>query len=638
MYRQILLLLYNVTCKQFCGGLMNLKLENNNLNCAFNRFILSNVKASLQYRGNHYNTLEIESQDWLLNQQGNIATSQTPNGTFTLKTKKCDGGISLSLSFKASGKLQTIKGHRLIIKGFLPVKPQLVNYNAPQVEDWVRNFEMSSISRSTGLIKNQRVEAGQYCAFKTNRNLYGMIGFVTFNNSFGEVALNENGEFEIYCNLDRNDICANDLIKTDECWIYLKTNEKDILSAYGKRIAKENKVTKRVDIPTGWCSWYYYGPNISQEIILENLAKVKEQNLPIKYIQIDDGWQKCYGDWTENDKFSNGMKALADKIKEQGYLPGIWFTPCLFSKDAKIVKEHPEYFVHDDNGELNPKLLIDYSNKGARDWLYDIARRLSVEWGFRYIKIDLITFRLAPNGYKNRKFNALKNFKQAVKTMRSAVTPDTVFLTCTSPLGASAGIAECVRISDDIFERWDSLKLVAKQCIRRYFINEYINIDPDCLMVRTIDKHNDDAFRYCTRDDREILTFINFMSAMGGAIMLSDKLTLLDDVDFDRIKTLFPINTTPAKPVDIFESDIPSILHYGKRNGLDMYALFNWTNVKDTIKLDLKGEKFVRTFYSKQTSKTDKYQITLEPHASEIIYVADNEEAFNCLGTSIMPN
>lgn len=616
---------------------MNLRLQDGLLNCSYGKYGLSNLKATLYYRGDHYNVLSVNSSCWNVNDKGNEAKSIVEQGEFTLKTKKTNGGVSLALSFKASASFSLPRCHRLIIKGFLPVKIEKLHYNFPQVEDWVRNFEMSSKPITIGLVDGQREESAQYSAFKTKNNIYGVLGFITFNNFFSEIALNQNGEFEAYANLEERPLRPLETIKTDECWINIKRNQVDILSSYGKRIAKENKVNKRADIPTGWCSWYYYGPNISQDVIMENVNKIKKEELPIKYIQIDDGWQKCYGDWTENEKFSYGMKALADKIKENGYTPGIWFTPCLFSKDAKIVKEHPEYFVHDENGELNPKLLIDYSVKGARDWLYDIARKLSVEWGFRYIKIDLITFRLAPNGYKNRKFNALKNFKEAIKTMRSAVTPDTVFLTCTSPIGASAGIAECIRISDDIFERWESLKFVAKQVFRRYFINEYINIDPDCLMIRTKDKHNDDAFRICVRDEREIQTFINFISASGGAIMLSDKMSLLDSKDFDKLKTLFPINNKPANPLDIFERDVPSILYYGNRNGLDMYAIFNWSNVQDTFNIDLKGKKFVRTFYSKQICQTDKYCITLEPHASEIIYVADNEELFAQLGTSIIP-
>lgn len=616
---------------------MKLQIENGLLCCHFGSYGIANLTAKLLYRGDHYNTLEISSNAWSLSQHGNVAKAQTTQGEFTLKAKKSSGGVCLSLAFKTNGDFKTRKGSRLVICGKLPCRPQKLQFNAPQVEDWIHNFEMNSISKGMALIENQREECAQYCAFKAKGNVYGVVGFTTFKNYFVEIGINESGALECYSNLDLCEIRANQVIKTDECFIYFKRGDTDVLTRYGKQIALANAVKELTELPTGWCSWYYYGPNISQEIILENVLTAKSQNLPIKYIQIDDGWQKDYGDWTENDKFSNGMKALADKIKEQGYIPGIWFSPFLFSTKSQTFKDHPEFFVPNEKGEFSEKLYVDYSVKGARKWLFDLAKKLSVEWGFRYIKIDLITFRLAPKGYKGRNFNGIKNFRQAIKTMRSAVTPDTVFLTCTSPVGASAGISQCVRVSDDIFERWNSLKAVAKQVFRRYFVSEYINLDPDCLMVRTHDKHDEQAFRLCVRDEKEIQTFINFISASGGAIMLSDKLTLLDNKDFDKIKTLFPINTRPAKPLDIFERDVPSILYYGNRNGLDMYALFNWTNEVDTLTIDLKQEKFVKTFYSKQTTKTSKYSITLEPHASEIIYVAEAERDFGVLCSSIMP-
>ena len=404
-----------------------------------------------------------------------------------------------------------------------------------------------------------------------------------------------------------------------------------------ERIALENGVREKCKLPTGWCSWYYYGPDIFQECILENMEYAKKENLPIDYIQIDDGWQKCYGDWEPNDRFSMGMKELADKIKENGYTPGIWVAPFLFAADSKTFHDNPDFFIKNPNGEFHPNRLIDYSVKEARQWLYDLAHKLSVEWGYRYIKIDLISYRLAISGYKKKGFNAIKNFREAIKIMRSAVTPDTVFLTCTAPLGASAGIAECVRISDDIFERWDSLRAVAKQVFRRYFINEYINTDPDCLMVRTEDKHDAETFRICVRDEREIKTFVNFMSASGGAVMLSDKFSLLDDTDFAKIRTLFPINEKPAIPLDLFEREIPSVLYYGNRLGVDVYAIFNWSNAEDTITVPVEGKKYIRSYYGKtKDCVVDSFSLTLAPHDSEIIYMANDKEKFDKLGESIL--
>jgi hypothetical protein len=120
--------------------------------------------------------------------------------------------------------------------------------------------------------------------------------------------------------------------------------------------------------------------------------------------------------------------------------------------------------------------------------------------------------------------------------------------------------------------------------------------------------------------------------------MLSDKFALLNEGDIDKIRTLFPINPTPAKPLDLFERDIPSVLYYGKRNGLDMYALFNWENCEDTLTVDFGAEKYVKGYYSgKEYDKTDSFRLRLAPHDSEIIYVADDKAEFAKLGKSIMP-
>jgi alpha-galactosidase len=620
---------------------MNLFLREGKLCYDVSSWEIVNITAMLEYRGDKHNMLKIDSCEWEISANGDKAISRVPQGTFTLRFMKASEGVRFSVSFETSAAFVERKCYRLYVNGFLPVRAQSFIYNATQVAGRVRDLEMGSRSYGSGAIANQWVEGSQYVAFKGKKsgkeNYYGFVGFVTFEEYFSEVMLCENGEFFAYANLEERIVSPCEKIQTDVCFVSVQEGNVDILSDYGKRIALENGVNEKCKLPTGWCSWYYYGPDIFQECILENMEYVKKENLPIDYIQIDDGWQKCYGDWEPNERFSMGMKELADKIKENGYTPGIWVAPFLFSADSQTFHNNPDFFIRNPNGEFHPNRLIDYSVEEARQWLYDLARKLSVEWGYRYIKIDLISYRLAISGYKKKGFNAIKNFREAIKIMRSAVTPDTVFLTCTAPLGASAGIADCVRISDDIFERWESLCAVAKQVFRRYFINEYINTDPDCLMVRTEDKHDNETFRICVRDEREIKTFVNFMSASGGAVMLSDKFSLLDEADFTKIRTLFPINNKPAIPLDLFEREIPSVLYYGNRCGVDVYAIFNWSNTDDTITVPVEGKKYIRTYYGKNKDcVVDSFSLTLAPHDSEIVYVSNDKEKLDKVKESIL--
>ena len=127
------------------------------------------------------------------------------------------------------------------------------------------------------------------------------------------------------------------------------------------------------------------------------------------------------------------------------------------------------------------------------------------------------------------------------------------------------------------------------------------------------------------------------MSASGGAIMLSDKFALLDENDIESIRTLFPINRLPAKPLDLYERKVPSILKYQGVKDFDMYAIFNWENCTDTSEIDFGEEKFVKCYYSGEVIKTKKFTLSLLPHDSEIIYVADEVSAFDKLTKSIMP-
>lgn len=617
---------------------MNLYINNGRLCCRYKNFNVENLSVILEYRGNHYNKPCVKNGEWTI--AGNKAKSKVEGvGEFTLAAKKTDGGIAFNATLHTANEFYPRKCVRLIINGKIPVRAEKFLYNEVGEEFTLCDHDMLSKSRLTATVANQKVTAMQYVAFKgrtvARKNYYGVMGAVTFNQHFSVVELCENGEFTAFADFEENTIYPNSRLKTDTFFLCIEYNNPDILTKYGKKIAKCNPIEKG-DVVTGWCSWYYYGKGISEGVILENMHEVQKNEIPVKYIQIDDGWQQCYGDWEENENFPNGMKYLADEIKKAGYIPGIWFSPFLVDENSNLVKEHPEFFVQE-NGKPHKELYMDYSVKSAREWLYNLAKKFSQEWGYRYIKIDLISFKLALTGYKKKGFNALKNFKTAVEIMRNAVTEDTRFMTCTCPMGASAGIAECLRISGDIFERWISLKDIARPVLRRYFMYEYINTDPDCLMVRHENQHDSEAFRICTRTDEEIQTFVNFMSVAGGAIMLSDKLSLLDKKDIDRIKTLFPINPKPAKPLDLFERDIPSVFYYGKSGEFEIYALFNWENYEDTLTVDFKGEKYAKTYYENKAYHAKKnFTITLKPHTSEIVYVAKNIGAFDKLKPFIM--
>ena len=72
--------------------------------------------------------------------------------------------------------------------------------------------------------------------------------------------------------------------------------------------------------------------------------------LPVKYVQIDEGWNTGWGPWETNRRLGD-MKALADEIRDSGFIPSIWVAPFGCYIRMPLAKEHPEWFVKNADGE-----------------------------------------------------------------------------------------------------------------------------------------------------------------------------------------------------------------------------------------------------------------------------------------------
>ena len=389
------------------------------------------------------------------------------------------------------------------------------------------------------------------------------------------------------------------------------------------------------DTPYGYCTWYYYGSGIKPKDIQENLKTLSDnrERLDVKYFNIDDGWYKEWGDWNENEKFACGMKKIADDIRAEGYLPGIWLAPYGGKNPSRLYHEHPDWFVQKRDGTgpaafpslYGDFLSIDMSHPEVKSWMQELYHKISYDWGYRHIKIDIITPTLIPGKYYDPTFNTMKNYREGLRLIREAITEDTVLLTCTAPMGASIGYADGIRTSQDIFEDWNCLLPLFNQNLKRYYYNKiWYNNDPDCLLVRNAANEDADCIRQCTRTDEENRTFATALMATGGAMIISDKMPLLKEYQLELLKKMFPINTTAAIPLDLMESEVPGILDLGRRERTHIYVLINWTEAPKEMSIDL-GKGHVFEFWSQEylglMQGTKRFQV--DPHGVKLLFVTD---------------
>jgi alpha-galactosidase len=259
----------------------------------------------------------------------------------------------------------------------------------------------------------------------------------------------------------------------------------------------------------GWTSWYYHYTGIDQPTVQDNLRAFRESGLPIDLFQIDDGWQPAIGDWlSANEKFPDGMAALAQSIRKAGYQPGLWLAPFIVERKSGIFKEHPDWLLTYDGERpveagYNPGwggalqgtyYVLDLDKPEVRDHLKKVFDRVLNEWGFEMVKLDfLFATGLIPRNGRSR----AQHMAAGIDFLR-ACCGDKLILGCGVPLGPCFGVVDYCRIGPDIGLSWDmkvakfarlrerisTRNAIVNTVMRRHLDGRAFGNDPDVFILR----------------------------------------------------------------------------------------------------------------------------------------------------------
>ena len=157
-------------------------------------------------------------------------------------------------------------------------------------------------------------------------------GFMGSGNHDGTFRLTHGieGDTELHAEAFLGDfeLPARSTLVLDPVMLEAGTDVVAMLDRWAATVGEEAQA--RVDAPyqVGWCSWYHYFDDITEDAFRANLALAPE--FPFEVFQLDDGYQAAIGDWLDtNDKFPSGLAAIARDIAAAGFRPGIWIAPFL---------------------------------------------------------------------------------------------------------------------------------------------------------------------------------------------------------------------------------------------------------------------------------------------------------------------
>lgn len=332
----------------------------------------------------------------------------------------------------------------------------------------------------------------------------------------------------------------------------------------------------------GWCSWYYTLTETSEEEVLRNARFVAEhlKDYGLDVIQVDDGFQRGFGDWEGNDRFPRGMGGLAEEIRKLGLRPGIWLAPYVLDRDGKIAREHPEWVGRDIAGA--PKRAEDREGRGgvaldpthpeALEWLRQLFRTVAHDWGYEMIKLDFVEWSvLAIERYHDPSVGRAGAYRRGLEAIREEVGEDRHILDC-GPVTA-AGLCDSWRTEFDFDElTWrqytqEPYSNVHGIANRYYFHGHLWANDPDHLGLTLLTESQGRAVA-------------SLMALSGGTLISGDPLYALSEAKLEILRKVLPAWGRGARPVDLFENGTPAVFHLPVDRPFGSWhvvGLFNWT-------------------------------------------------------------
>jgi len=284
-------------------------------------------------------------------------------------------------------------------------------------------------------------------------------------------------------------------------------------------------------------------------------------------------------------------------ISESGFAPALWVAPFIAERNSRVFKEHPDWFVKDDNGKPldsstvgfggwrhGPWYVLDGTNPEVQEHLEHVFHTMRNEWGVKYFKLDA-NYWGAIHGGKHYDPNAtrIQAYRRGMESIIRGAGSDAVILGCNAPIWPSFGLVNAMRVTRDADRSWDAFREVAFQAFNRNWQNGHLWVnDPDCILLADADL-----------PENEWLLHATSIHASGGMLLSGDKAASLDENRLSILRKLLPPTGKGAELTnERFEIGITDL---GDRQ---YYYCFNWSNSPTDCTIRLRHRSHLTDYWS----------------------------------------
>lgn len=451
-----------------------------------------------------------------------------------------------------------------------------------------------------------------------------VFGFLTFKKWWSAIRLGYNSNFQLEKELKgintwalyqkcENKICTEgEELHSEPIYLNFNSSVTDAQQLYTQLVAQLMGAVTLDAIYSGWTHWKNALQEMNEEHVIQHADWIaKNQDLyPImpqgmEYVQIDLGWQKwCGSNEADTEHFPHGMEWLAEQIHDRELKAGICITPFCVELDAPVIQSHPEYMLHDSEGNMIQTkdqetdleaALFDLSHPDAQEYIRKRVHQIINEWQYDLIKVDLLSYARGPNVdttdvvYHDNSLTSVEVYRLGMQLLADAVESSdrTVILThccaCNSPsIGLMrSNYSSAHHIQHLATQTWED-KIGCKSLVRMWAARLSLNdiVWTNDFGVMTIGES------YSLNEAQVLITAA---ALSGGIISIGNNLMNLNTERAEIFSKILPLYGETATPVDLYDNDYPQIWHLNVKTSFDNWSLvgvFNWDDGTQDISFD----------------------------------------------------
>jgi alpha-galactosidase len=428
------------------------------------------------------------------------------------------------------------------------------------------------------------------------------------------------GAIEVVLDLEGRTLAPGEAWQLEE-FVFLSGSDREaLLASVALRLGEHHKPLPFAAPPSGWCSWYCFGPKVTAKQVLDNLDVIARDIPGLRYIQIDDGYQPAMGDWLETgNAFGGEVQTVLRQIRDRGFEPAIWVAPFIAEEGSHLFTEHPGWFVKDDEGKplradrvtfggwrRGPWYALDGTHPEAQAHLERVFKTMRDDWGCTYFKLDANFWGAIHGGhFHDPRATRIEAYRRGMAAVLLG-TRDGFVLGCNHPIWPSVGVIHGSRSSHDIRRDWKRVSDTARQNLSRNWQNGRLWWNDADAVVLT-GGLSEDEFRF----------HATVIFASGGMILSGDDLTTITPPRLAMLKTLQPPTGRAARFADV--SMQVGVVDLGE--GRQAYCLLNWDDVPHALSFSLASAKRVRELWTDEDlgTRTGRVTLTVPPHGGKVL-------------------